>query len=220
MLRGPRPVDPSRAYFAAGLGLSLLLHALLLALPTRVDTRHDAPRTMPAAQTLTLRLPAAHEPKRSATPSTPPAMTPQQRGKSPRPMALRRSPSSDADHDASAATLEATAQRAPAPTIDLDALRAQARDLARRPAEPRIHVGGERPAPQQAAPDLADRPSLETVARRIGQPLRGASERQLADGTWMIRFAGNVCLRVPAHLPLGQENPFGPTVLVPTNCPD
>lgn len=220
MLHGARPADPSRSYFAAGLGLSLLLHALLLALPTRFAPRHGAPPSAPPDLALTLRLPATRETQWSPTPSKPAATTPQQREKSPRPMALRHPPGSDAGHDASPATPEATAQRAPAPAIDLDALRAQARDLARRPAEPRIHVGGERPALRQAAPDLLERPSLEAVARRIGQPLRGASERQLADGSWMIRFAGNVCLRVPAHLPLGQENPFGPTVLVPTNCPD
>ena len=58
------------------------------------------------------------------------------------------------------------------------------------------------------------------LARRIGKPLQVASERPLADGSRMVRFVGNVCLRVPRNLPMGFENAFGPTVLLPTNCSD
>lgn len=58
------------------------------------------------------------------------------------------------------------------------------------------------------------------LARRIGKPLQVASERPLADGSRMVRFVGNVCLRVPRNLPMGFENAFGPTVVLPTNCSD
>jgi len=210
---------PQRSATRFAVGLSLLLHALLLALPMRFDARREAAPAPPAVQTLTLRLAVARDAGRSATPARPQATMPRQRVTSPRSTALDRPPASPA----MPLPAEAAAPIAPAAStavIDLDALRAQARDLARRPEEPRTPVGGERPAAQHAAPDLLDRPRLDAVARRIGKPLRVAAEEVLADGSRMIRFTGNVCLHIPAHLPSAQENPFGPTVLLPTNCPD
>jgi hypothetical protein len=100
--------------------------------------------------------------------------------------------------------------------LDVDELRAQARDLARAPAAALVRGGERRPLPA----DPLDGARLEALARRIGKPLQVASERSLADGSRMIRFVGNVCLRVPRSLPTGFENAFGPTVLLPTNCSD
>ena len=71
-----------------------------------------------------------------------------------------------------------------------------------------------------AASAALDGARFEALARRIGKPLLVASERPLADGSRIVRLVGNVCLRVPRNLPMGFENAFGPTVLVPTNCSD
>jgi len=103
----------------------------------------------------------------------------------------------------------------------MDELRAQARDLARAPAEQLVRRGDRHdPLVPAVATDPLDAPRLEALARRIGKPLRVASEQRLADGSRMVRFVGNVCLHIPLHLPLGFENSFGPTVLLPTNCRD
>lgn len=197
-----------------GLGVSLLLHGALLWLPVR-GLRDPVAAASPLL-TLTLKRPARAGP----VPATalPPSVQakPVPRGEplrgrpAPRPLALPAAVLPESD-----VPLAASERR-----LNMDQLREQARDLARAPAEQLVRGGDRRPGAPAVAPDLLDRPILAALSRRIGKPLRVASEQRLADGSRMIRFVGNVCLHIPQQLSLGQENAFGPTLLVPTNCSD
>ncbi len=198
------------------LGASLLLHAALLWLPAGAPPAPSASRALPAL-TLTLKspLPAPSSP----APSSPASVAARRARTVPRagfaapPVALSARPSLPSPSSAgssSSASARVSVDDAPPPQLDVDGLRAQARELAR----------GDRSRPPVAASDAPDGARLEALARRIGQPLAAASERRLADGSRMIRFAGNVCLHLPRHLPLGFENSLGPTVLPTTNCRD
>ena len=215
----------SRRLWCFGLGASLLLHAALLWLPVGGPRERGASGAPKSALTLTLKLPSPRASGSFATPSAPVASV-AARGDS-RPLRARSRaaaaapavPSAAGAASASPAASEASAAPATSPVpshLDVDELRAQARDLARAPAAALVR-GGER-QPQPA--DALDGARLEALARRIGTPLQVASERPLADGSRMIRVVGNVCLRVPRNLPMGFENAFGPTVLLPTNCND
>ena len=192
-----------------GLGASLLLHAALLWLPVGGPPAPSTSRPQ-RALTLTLKSPSP----RAAVPLTMPlasSVAPRADSRPARamPRAVVAAPIVSQSVSASPpASKTVPIDVAPSPPLDLDGLRAQARDLAR----------SDRSASPAAAPDPLDGARLEALARRIGKPLQVASERSLADGSRMIRFAGNVCLHIPRHLPPGFENSFGPTVLVPTNC--
>lgn len=198
------------------LGASLLLHGALLRLSVaELRDQHAGTAPLPAV-TLTL-MPLALRATASAATPSPAAVAPlvahgDVLRDRPLPRSVTAAPVASSESDAMSVASERR--------LDLDKLRAQARDLAHAPAEQLIR-GGERPsAPPAAVPDLLDRPLLDALSRRIGKPLRVASEQRLADGSRMVRFVGNVCLHVPQHLPLGRENAFTPTVLVPTNCND
>lgn len=215
------PVSPAwrpAALFRLGLGVSLLLHALILLLPVRIAApRDEAPVTEPLRATIVspraqagrADSPSAALPTRAAAASVP-------RGQpvrvAPRPLLPERQDDAAAvpEHD----TL-------PAAGLNLDELREQARSLGRNPGEALVRGGSAtRKAVPEAVPDLSDRPILQALSRRLGKPLVIAGEQIMADGSRLIRFSGNTCLHVPRHLPMWRENPIGPTVLVPTTCPD
>lgn len=214
--RAPRrgAAEPSR--LCLFLGASLLLHGALLwlnAAPQRARLAGAAPWP---ALTLTLKPPAPRVSVSAAglSPAAPAPLVAHGGSLRARPLArpAAAAPAASAEPEAVSA--------APERRLDVDQLRAQARELARAPAQPLVGGGERRPASSAAVPDLLDRPLLDALSRRIGKPLRVAREQRLADGSRMIRFVGNVCLHVPQHLALGRENTFTPTVLVPTNCID
>lgn len=204
------------------LGVSLLLHGALLWLPARGLRERGAPVPV---MTLTLKSSRAALPVAALSPATSVASsavrggvrhfdaTP--RAATSRALSVSRVPPAASGAPATPAVPPSTSAESP-PHLDVDELRAQARDLARAPATALVR-GGERRLPPA---DPLDGARLEALARRIGKPLQVASERPLADGSRMVRFVGNVCLRVPRNLPMGFENAFGPTVLLPTNCSD
>lgn len=202
----------SRRLWRFGLVVSLLLHAALLWLPVGEPRERSASRQPMPALTLTLKLPS---PRAAAPFALPSAASVAPRGDSRPPRVRSRAvvaaPAVSQSVSASPpASKSVPIDVAPSPPLDLDGLRAQARDLAR----------SDRSASPAAAPDPLEGARLEALARRIGKPLSVMSERRLADGSRMIRFAGNVCMHIPRHLPPGFENSFGPTVLLPTNCHD
>lgn len=204
------------------LGVSLLLHGALLWLPARGLRERSAPVPV---MTLTLKSSRAAQPVAAPSPATPVASFAVRGGArhfhapphaaTSRALSASRVPPAASEAAATPAESPSTSAESP-PRLDVDALRAQARDLARTPAAGPVR-GGERRLPP---PDPLDGARLEALARRIGKPLQVASERPLADSSRMVRFVGNVCLRVPRNLPMGFENAFGPTVLLPTNCSD
>ena len=210
---GERP-RPGRLWRVA-FGVSLLLHAALLWVPVCGLRDPAAGAALLPPLTLTLKSPARRATASVATPSPRPLATLTRRGDRlsarPLPRAVAAAPVGPLEP----VTTQAPAQR----RLNMDELRAQARDLARAPAEQLVR-GSDRPGQLAFAPDPLDAPRLEALARRIGKPLRVASEQRLSDGSRMVRFVGNVCLHIPQHLPLGFENSFGPTVLLPTNCRD
>ena len=209
---------PRAAALRFSLGASLLLHAALLWLPAGAPPAPIASRAQRPALTLTLKSPSPAAAV-SLAPSSPASAATRGEARSevrrPRAMALAApsvalpARSSLPSSSSSSASASAPVDNAP-PQLDVDRMRAQARDLAH----------GDRPRSPVVASDVPDDVRLAALARRVGQPLATASERRLADGSRMIRFAGNVCLHIPRHLPAGFENSFGPTVLVPTNCRD
>ena len=211
----------SRRLWCFGLGASLLLHGALLWLPVGAPRQRGAGGPPRSALALTLKLPSPRASVSFAMSSTPVASV-AARGDSPssraRPRAAAAARSSAVSSVPPAASEAPVTPAAPPARLDLDELRAQARDLAR--SGPGQLARGDRPLSSVAVPDPLDATRLDALARRIGKPLQVASERRLADGSRMVRFVGNVCLRIPQHLPMGFENAFGPTVLVPTNCPD
>ncbi len=106
----------------------------------------------------------------------------------------------------------------PAPSLDMEILRQQARQLGRE--KPGADTLISRPQAPIAAetPPLLERPVLEALSRRLGRTLVVVEEQIIQDGTRRIRFADNLCLDIPRHLTLGQENPFSPTILLPKAC--
>lgn len=221
--RAPRhgAAEPSR--LCLFLGASLLLHGALLWLNVGQQRAQLAGATPRPALTLTLKRPAADAAASTPAPS-PAALAPLAlqgdalRAK-PLARALTAAPAASPSPAASEPEPEAAAVMAER-RLDVDQLRAQARELARAPALPLVSGGERQPAAPAAIPDLLDRPLLDALSRRIGKPLRVASEQRLADGSRMIRFVGNVCLHVPQHLSLGGASVLTPTMLLPTNCND
>ena len=105
-------------------------------------------------------------------------------------------------------------------SFNLEHLREQARALAKEPSDQVVRgANRSRHASETVVPDLMDRPILEAMSRRLGQPLRVMSEQIMNDGSRFIRFSGNTCLHIPRHLPFGRESEFTQTILLPTNCP-
>ena len=199
--------------FRVGLCVSLLLHALLLAVWTapgapRVDPGRGAP--LPALK-LRLHMPEARVETPSAVP--PPGASGLARARRTGVLAVPARPPVPLAKEAVAAT------EPPPPSFNVDNLRAQARSLAHRPSESLVR----RPEPHRnlapaADPAALDRPFLDALSRRLGRTLVVASETAMSDGSRLIRFADNTCLRVPQHLPEWQKNPMGATVLVAMTC--
>lgn len=106
-------------------------------------------------------------------------------------------------------------EAAPSPEVggglDIEGMRRQARRMT--PEQQRA------PGGTAARTDALDRPALEALARRLGQPVEGVREEFLADGSRRIRFSGGACLNIPRYLALGRENAIGPTMLIPETCP-
>ena len=214
-LGGSPPGRPrQQLLWRVAFGVSLLLHGALLWLP--VGGLRDPTALLPPL-VLTFKSPAIRTSASVAAPSPRPLATVARRGDPSRARSLPRAAPAAPVAQLEPVTTQAAAQRG----VTMDELRAQARDLAHAPAEQLVRRGDRHdPLVPAVATDPLDAPRLEALARRIGKPLRVASEQRLADGSRMVRFVGNVCLHIPLHLPLGFENSFGPTVLLPTNCRD
>lgn len=206
--------SPPGRFWRVAFGVSLLVHGALLWLPVCGPRDPAAGAALLPPLTLTFKSPATSATAPVAPPSSA-VPTLSRRGDPPRARPLPRAAPAASVAPPELVTAQAPVQR----RLDMDELRAQARDLARAPAA-QLARGGDRHDQLLPAPDPLDAPRLDALARRIGKPLRVASERRLADGSRMVRFVGNVCLHIPQHLPLGFENSFGPTVLLPTNCPN
>ena len=199
--------------FRLSICATLLLHGLLLALWTAFGVPRDERRPGAPLPALKLRLhlqeTRVETPSAARSPSTPGVA----RAVRPRVLAVpARSPLPLAKE------VHVVTEPTP-PSFNVDDLRAQARSLAHRPSESLVR----RPEPHRnlapvADPAALDRPFLEALSRRLGRTLVVASETLMSDGSRMIRFADNTCLRVPQHLPEWQKNPMGATVLVATTC--
>lgn len=216
-------------------GVSLLAHALLLLLPTLGERRGDEQAVLPRKVLLTLRRPQTpFAPVRTGESAGKPAsaVRGESVGKKGAPGARARTvetvriPPTTMDAKASvtipAAVDEAAAQSTvpPVPLLNLDDLREQARRLGA-PLAGTLLRGGRVDTPSPAAgSEPLDQPILRTLSKRLGRPLSVASEQVMADGSRLIRFSGNLCLRIPRHLPAWQENPIGPTMLLPMTCND
>ena len=208
--------------FAVALGLSLLLHAVLAAWPNlgKLALQPASSDKLPPIRSMHVSLTHVADARElSLTVSPRPisqgsAATPAAAGKPRQPPPSRfQAPSN--------VVLEATAPATPGvPRFDLDELKAQARQLPLHNPKDFADSGSRPGKAEPATPDILDRPALQTLAKRLGQRPDVVSEQTLSDGSRRVRFSGNVCLHIPRYLPLGRESEFGPTILVPTNCPD
>ncbi len=98
---------------------------------------------------------------------------------------------------------------APTPTLDMDAIRQQAREVGQGMAvngnaRTAGAIGQKTPVASPLERALAHQPIL--------------SETTLADGTRFVRFKGNTCLRVPAHVPSWRDPGVVPVQWMVTNC--
>lgn len=215
----------ARRRLLAALGFSLFAHLLLLAGPFVVGAR---PPAGVDPLRLTLRQPASRLLPEAAL--APPARTGERAMRPPpvTPPAIPARPSASSPSSASplAASPSSDAEASPSPAapqrLDREALRAQARALPG--GTPRTGEGpfaGRAAAPAgEPPPPLVDRPVVEALARRLGVSPAGASERTLADGSRVIRYAGNRCVHLPLQLPAWRESRVVPTEFVPVNCPE
>ena len=199
---------------------SLLLHGMILALPVSsgnptarnfktmsIQARIRAPLMQTAADE---RSEMTRTERRSVTPSSIARGLAHTKTHRPAPQPPLK------DH--APAPLESDAP--PQPSFNIEDLREQARTLAREPSDQLVRgATANRHAPAKAVSDLADRPILAALSKRLGKTLVVISEQVLNDGSRFIRFSGNTCLRVPRHLSLGRESEITPTILVPTSCP-
>lgn len=217
----------ARRRLLAALGFSLFVHLLLLAGPFVAGER---PPAGVDPLRLTLRQPASRLlPEAALAPRAPPART-GEHALRPSPVTAPAIPASSPAPSPTAPPLpgaEASPPPSAAPAapqrLDREALRAQARALpGGAPAR-----GGDGPFAGRAAspvgeppPPLVDRPVVEALARRLGVSPAGASERTLADGSRVIRYAGNRCVHLPLQLPAWRESRVVPTEFVPVNCPE
>jgi len=218
------PASRAQITFLFCLCASLLLHGLLLVLPTPVNVPRGEAGVVAPLPALKLHLnmkatrvevASARSPPRGATSAVSSVAVP--RGQPVR-AAPVRSPLPLQKEVAASPELEPEPHATP--HFDLDDLRAQARSLAHGSQEQLVRgVAAHRNTSPVVVQDSLDRPILEALSRRLGKTLVVASEQRMSDGSRMIRFAGNTCLRIPQHLPEWQKNPMGATVLVPTNCP-
>lgn len=184
------------------LSASVLLHGLILTLPGSHGNRSLSDRMALPIQA-SIRVPGPQPERRFAESSTAEPGTAHK--PPPRPMTktwVAPLPESD------------TSARS---SFNLENLREQARSLAKE--APDQYLRGTNSLRQAATPDLIDRPILDALSKRLGQPLRVMSEQILNDGSRFIRFAGNTCLHIPQHLTFVRASKFTQTILLPTNCP-
>ena len=221
-MKTPRRLPSNPNWNSKGTGLavclSLLLHALILVGSEKWAGQHPGDKTAPRlhlrlSSTAVQNQPAlperllvrpAHLTGSTTKPALPTSPLPPRQKLRTVPPAQTPSPDDG--------------KRTALPSLDREDLRQQARQL----RLARTETGVLRPpsAKTPPLPELIDRPVLDALARRIGQPLTTLEESTLPDGTRRIRFNGGLCLDVPRHLPYGAENPFGPTLLVPKACAD
>ena len=105
--------------------------------------------------------------------------------------------------------------------LDMDALQAQARALA---TENGSSSQGQRRGVPSSGPNakkseaILDRPVLPELARRVPVPSDSYTETTMTDGSRVIRFSGNRCMKIPRELPMGFKNDHGANIIVATNC--
>jgi hypothetical protein len=92
-------------------------------------------------------------------------------------------------------------------SLDMEAIRDQVRKM-----------GTDRAIVNAPTASIEDRPILGALARALGARPRVLQETVQNDGSRVIRFSGNRCLHVPAHIPYWREGGAGPIELVVTNC--
>ena len=203
-----------RGNFGTALLVSLAGHALLLT-TLRSPLGPRPPQAAPM-QSITARLQAP-----TAARAAPPVLNTNARSSPTASKESLRAPQRTQPVEARVRAI--TTPEAP-PAIDLDAARADARHFARQfgqPAPSGDPRGKTAPARQAALPVEHETPAaLPALARRIKPAQEHAVETVLADGTRRLRFTGNRCLDLPRELSLAQQNSFGETVRLATNCPE
>jgi hypothetical protein len=161
---------------AAGIAISLAVHALLLAI-----YRQPQPAALPAvvSEALTVRLQAAPEKPPVAEPlrpATPPEVQPK-RAPRPRPLAPRRiiavpaQPAAPEEKPFNVDTQPADAAPTPAPRFNLDAARSVARKVANEPDPAKVGTALERLPP----------PPLQTETK-LERAIKGAKRPDCKDG--------------------------------------
>lgn len=214
------PVSRARITFLFCLCASLLLHGLLLVLATSVNVPRGEAGIGSSLPVLKLHLNVkAHHARATPDRSLPnvasvavPRVQPVRAMPARSPLRLQKDV---------VAPPEPEPEPGAAMPFNLDDLRAQARSLAHSPQEQLVRgVAAHRNTSPVGTQDSFDRPILAALSRRLGKMPAVLSEQRMSDGSWMVRFAGNTCLRVPQHLPEWQKNPMGATVLVPMTCAD
>lgn len=91
--------------------------------------------------------------------------------------------------------------------LDMGAIRDQVRNM-----------GSDRTATNGSAVSIEDRPILGALAKALGERPRVLQEMVQNDGSRTVRFSGNRCLHVPAHIPYWREGGAVPVEWVVTNC--
>ena len=151
----------------------------------------------------------------------------------PRPRALPPPPSSKRATSASLAILpdsNARSNREPkgpekapeasASSLDLDELRAEARSIVSGDHDVLTgkHPGASSAPRNPKKDDSAERSAMPALARRIAPPSDEYVETRMTDGSRVVRFTGNRCMKIPAELPMGFKNDHGANIIVATNC--
>lgn len=203
-------------------GVSLALHAAVLLLP-RPAREHLPGPPSPVVGRVHLRLTPATAATEGQVPrvsiggagATAPSSSPRRSNSEAKREAREAAQESDRDPHESNRVVPISPPQEAGSSLDVEGMRQQARGM-RTEQQRAPGWTAERPSP---GADALDRPALEALARRLGQPVEGAREEVLADGSRRIRFSGGTCLNIPRHLPLGRENTIGPTLLLPETCP-
>ena len=185
--------------FPVALAISLLLHVLVLSLQGGRAVRGQSPPRL----SLTLR-------------SLPEKIVPAELAEAIDRRAVRGVPVRAMAHPltSSVATRAEKTTSSPtgtSPTLDMETIRNQARKLV-----------GETPSGgvRNASAIALRNPTQSAIAKAIGGDTPVFSETVLADGSRFVRFKGNTCLRVPAHVPHWRDTGVVPVQWVVTNCAD
>ena len=185
--------------FPVALAVSLLLHALVLSLQGGKLVRGQSPPRL----SLTLRSP-------------PEKVVPTEFAQAIDRRAVREVPARTIVHPVTS-PVPGHAEKATRPptdastSLDMETIRNQARKLVGEAPS-----GGVRNVTAMAARS----PAQSVIAKAIGRDTPVFSETVLADGSRFVRFKGNTCLRVPAHVPRWRDSGVVPVQWVVTNCAD